>query len=214
MGANTIKIKVTAGDTTTTKTYTVTVTRTIDPPGAPGSLTAVAGDAGAFLIWTAPASDGGSAILRYEYRYKSGADDYPATWTAVPDGPDAGTDAADETFATVTGLTNGDAHTFELRAVNSEGGGTAAESSAVTPATAAACAAPTYTGGAREVFVGTLTVGIGHVHGLHCFGVRLQYPDRPPSAASAPRSSASVRTPTRSTSSAIFPTCRTVSRFP
>ena len=160
-GENTIKIKVTATDGATTNTYTLTVTRTAFAPAAPGSLTAVAGDGRAFLNWSAPSTDGGAPILRYEYRYKSGTGDYPTAWTAVPDGPDAGTDASDETFVTVMGLTNGDAHTFQLRAVNVIGEGAAAESSTVTPATAAACAMPTYTGGAQEVLVATLTAATG-----------------------------------------------------
>ena len=132
-------------------------------PGAPGSLTAVASDGRAHLSWAA-VSSGGFDILRYEYRYKSGTGDYPAGWTQVPDGPDAGSDAADETFTTVTGLTNGDAHTFQLRAVNRLGEGEGAESSAVTPS-ATACPAPTYTGGAREVLVATMTAGTGTFSG-------------------------------------------------
>ena len=92
------------------------------PPGAPGNLTAVAGDARVSLGWSAAAANG-LDILRYEYRYKSGTGDYPAVWTELPDGPDAGSDPTDETFVTLTGLTNGDAHTFQLRAVNRLGDG-------------------------------------------------------------------------------------------
>ena len=129
------------------------------PPGAPGNLTAVAGDARVSLGWTGAAANGFD-ILRYEYRYKSGTGDYPAVWTELPDGPDAGSDPTDETFVTLTGLTNGDAHTFQLRAVNRLGDGTSAESAAVTPA-ATACPAPAYTGGAREVLSAIMTAGTG-----------------------------------------------------
>ena len=128
-------------------------------PGAPGNLTAVAGDARVSLGWTGAAGNGFD-ILRYEYRYKSGTGDYPAVWTDLLDGPDAGSDPGDETFVTLTGLTNGEAHTFQLRAVNRLGDGESAESAAVTPA-ATACPAPTYTGGAREVLSAVMTAGTG-----------------------------------------------------
>ena len=135
------------------------VDNALAPPGAPGNLTAVAGDAQVSLGWTGAAANGFD-ILRYEYRYKSGTGDYPAVWTELPDGPDAGSDPTDETFVTLTGLTNGDAHTFQLRAVNRLGDGTSAESAAVTPA-ATACPAPVYTGGAREVLSAIMTAGTG-----------------------------------------------------
>ena len=101
-------------------------------PGAPASLTAAAGDTEAVLSWTAPTSDGGSAVLKYQYRFKT-TGEYP-DWSDVPDGPDAGTDQDDERSYTVTGLANGTEHTFQVRAVNSVGEGSPAEDTA-TPAT-------------------------------------------------------------------------------
>ena len=91
-------------------------------PDAPASLNATPGDAQVTLDWTAPASDGGSAVTGYEYRYKT-TGEFPDEWTNVPDGPDDGTDRSDERSYTVTGLDNGVLHTFEVRAVNTVGGG-------------------------------------------------------------------------------------------
>ena len=102
-------------------------------PDAPASLTATAGDAQVTLDWTAPASDGGSAITGYEYRYKT-TGDFPDEWTNVPDGSDSDTDRSDERSYTVTGLDNGVEHTFEVRAVNTVGGGDATEATS-TPVT-------------------------------------------------------------------------------
>ena len=105
----------------------------ITVPDAPASLTATAGDAQVTLEWTAPASDGGSAVTGYEYRYKT-TGEFPDEWTNVPDGPDDGTDRSDERSYTVTGLDNGVEHTFEVRAVNTVGGGDATEATS-TPVT-------------------------------------------------------------------------------
>ena len=105
----------------------------VRPPGPPASLVASVGNARATLGWTAPASDGGAAVERYEYRYKTGGD-YPDAWTPVADGTDAGTDAGDERRVVATGLANDTAHTFQVRAVNSAGGGGPATSARGDPA--------------------------------------------------------------------------------
>ena len=102
-------------------------------PDAPASLNATAGDAQVALLWTAPASDGGSAVTGYEYRYKT-TGEFPDEWTNVPDGPDDGTDRSDERSYTVTGLDNGVEHTFEVRAVNVVGEGAPASATS-TPVT-------------------------------------------------------------------------------
>ena len=91
----------------------------VDVPGVPG-LSASPGNGQATLNWTAPTSDGGSAITGYEYR-QSGA----SSWTLVSGGGSARSQ-------TVKGLTNGTAYTFEVRAKNGVGSGTAASKS-VTP---------------------------------------------------------------------------------
>ncbi|MBN8794051.1 MAG: fibronectin type III domain-containing protein [Stenotrophomonas nitritireducens] len=91
-------------------------------PGAPTIGTATAGDAQATVTFTAPASDGGSAITTYT------ATPSPA----VPGGPFTCAGPAACTI-TVTGLTNGTAYTFTVTATN--GTGTSAASGASTPVT-------------------------------------------------------------------------------
>ena len=98
---------------------------TLSAPDAPGNFDTTAGDGRVTLSWTAPASDGGAAILNYRYRVRP-ADDSAAwnpDWTDVPDGSDPGSSAADETRFVVSGLSNGTQYTFELRAENSAGEG-------------------------------------------------------------------------------------------
>ena len=95
-------------------------------PGAPRTLAATPGVGQVVLRWTVPASDGGAAIMRYEYRHKAtSAGSFPATWTS------AGTALT----ATVGLLTNGTPYDFEVRAVNTVGAGTAATTSATPTAT-------------------------------------------------------------------------------
>jgi len=99
-------------------------------PGAPTAVSAAAGDSQATVSWTAPASDGGSAITGY-------------TVTSAPGGFTATT--AGTTSAVVLGLTNGTAYRFTVTATNAIGTGAASvASSPVTPAPApTAPAAPT-----------------------------------------------------------------------
>ena len=112
----------------------VTVTP-VAVPGMPAAFAATPGDRSAVLAWGAPSQTGGSAILNYRYRVSA---DRGATWspdwTNVPDGNDAGSDAADETGHAVTGLANGTEHMIELAAVNGAGAGPPARTS-VTPVT-------------------------------------------------------------------------------
>ena len=127
VGENVIKVKVTAEDDTTTETYTVTVTRAaVEPPAAPTGLLATAGNRRVALAWNA--SDSG--ITRHEYRYKTDGG-YPDVWEKIPYSAPSG---FNEDGFTVTGLDNGTAYTFQLRAVGAGGPSDSAESSAaVTP---------------------------------------------------------------------------------
>ena len=88
-------------------------------PDAPTGLSATVSDQEVDLIWTAPASNGGATILRYEYEL-----DFSGTWTST-----GGT----ATSYTVTGLTNGQSYTFRVRAVNRVGAGLASSSQSATP---------------------------------------------------------------------------------
>ena len=87
------------------------------PPTAPEGLSAAPGDRQAVLSWSAPENDGGSAVTGYEVRHAEGAT-VPANtaWTSV----------GLVTTHTVTGLDNGELHSFEVRAVSARGGGRAA----------------------------------------------------------------------------------------
>ena len=90
------------------------------PPDAPTNATATAGDGQATLTWTAPTSDGDSPLTGY-------------TVTASPGGQTA-TVSGDLTTAIVTGVTNGTAYTFTVKATNAVGTGPAsAPSNSVTP---------------------------------------------------------------------------------
>ncbi|MEK7292633.1 MAG: fibronectin type III domain-containing protein, partial [Actinomycetota bacterium] len=108
---------------------TSTVSAAVTPrtvPGAPTSVAGTAGNAQVSLTWTAPVSNGGSAIT--DYVVESSPDG--TTWTVFADG------VSTAASATVTGLTNGQAYTFRVAATNAAGtGATSVVSSAVTPVT-------------------------------------------------------------------------------
>ena len=73
-------------------------------PGAPRNLTAAVGNGEVVLSWEAPARDGGAAITDYEYRI-----DRRNPWISI---------GSTNITHTVTGLDNGTAYVFEVRAVN------------------------------------------------------------------------------------------------
>ena len=86
---------------------------------APRNLLADAGDGAVTLTWDAPENDGGSAITDYEYRIDGKGD-----WIS--------TDSTETTY-TVTGLVNGTAYVFEVRAVNRRGRGRVSNRAEATP---------------------------------------------------------------------------------
>jgi sugar lactone lactonase YvrE len=88
-------------------------------PSAPQNVTAAAGNATATVSFTAPSSNGGSAILYYRI-------------TSTPGNIFATTTSTGST--TITGLTNGTEYTFVVNAINSIGtSATSSPSNAVTP---------------------------------------------------------------------------------
>ena len=92
-------------------------------PGAPTGLAAVAGSGAVTLSWTAPGSNGGSAIIGYT-----------VTGTPAGGGTAAGCPAtAPDTTCTVSGLTNGVLYTFTVTATNSVGTSSASTSTTATP---------------------------------------------------------------------------------
>ena len=102
--------------------------RALSAPDVPQDLTATQGVASVRLAWAAPKSDGGSPIIRYEYRHEAG--------TSAPSGT-TWNSAGTAQSVTVTGLMGGTEYTFEVRAVNSNsiGNGEPATESARTVVT-------------------------------------------------------------------------------
>ena len=82
-------------------------------PGAPTGISAIGGNAQAVVSFTAPASNGGSAITSFLVTSSPG--NLTAIGTASP--------------ITVTGLTNGTSYTFVVTATNATGAGTASSAS-------------------------------------------------------------------------------------
>ena len=142
-GANTIKVKVTAQDTTT-DTYTVVVTRAATVPGAPTGLVATA--AGAFridLAWTAPDDTGGSAITGYRIEVS-------------PDGSSDWTDLVANTASTATtyahtGLNAATTRHYRVSAINDVGTSVPSDSDDATTAAGTITAQ-------GDVWSGTVTV--------------------------------------------------------
>jgi FtsP/CotA-like multicopper oxidase with cupredoxin domain len=103
-----------SGDSLPTNTVTV-----LAAPSAPAITQATPGNGQVTLTFTAPASNGGTAITGYAVTVNPG--NRTVTGTASP--------------ITVTGLTNGTAYTFTVAAVNSVGTGLASAFVIATPAT-------------------------------------------------------------------------------
>ncbi len=90
----------------------------VAPPGVTVPISAIGlsageGDSAVRLRWNRPADDGGSPIIRYEYRYAGVGEEW-SDWTRV---------ASAERSATVRELTNGREYLFEVRGVNALGYG-------------------------------------------------------------------------------------------
>jgi hypothetical protein len=86
----------------------------VGSPTSPLDLIGTAGDSQVSLSWSAPSSQGNSAISDYVVQYSSNGG---VTWTTFPDG------TSTTRTATVTGLSNGTGYIFRVAAVNSIGSG-------------------------------------------------------------------------------------------
>ena len=117
----------------TTYTFSVRAKNAIDPsdasneasatpnnhttPGAPRSPSVSSGDGELTVQWAAPASDGNTPIVRYEYRlWDAGASN---AWTAIPDSAPGGANHGRYAIA----RPNGTYTAIYLRAVNAQGAG-------------------------------------------------------------------------------------------
>ncbi|WP_298120093.1 fibronectin type III domain-containing protein [uncultured Aurantimicrobium sp.] len=92
-----------------------TVSSAVTPvtvPGAPSGLLVVPGSGQASLSFTGSASNGGSTITGYEYRY---------TWNSGVNASTPISVSSSTRSVTITGLNNGVAYNFEVRAVNALG---------------------------------------------------------------------------------------------
>ena len=105
-------------------TDSVTPATPATAPSAPGTPTATPGNAKVALTWTAQDDDGGSAVTSWRYQQKAATDSDFGAWKTIQNS------GASTTSHTVTGLTNGTAYRFKVRAVNGVGAGTASEASA------------------------------------------------------------------------------------
>ena len=93
-------------------------------PGAPQNLTVASAGDSLMVAWSAPTSDGGSAVTTYRLRWKeSGANDFGAA--------DVATVAADTVTYTITELVNGATYAVEVAAENSVGIGDYAAATAI-----------------------------------------------------------------------------------
>ena len=88
-------------------------------PDAPTNLLADGGDEQVALSWDAPEDDGGTAITDYQYQIGQTGE-----WISI---------GSTDTTHTVTGLTNGTAYVFQVRAVNAAGNSAPSNQTEATP---------------------------------------------------------------------------------
>lgn len=106
-------------------------------PGAPTSVSGVAGDGRAGVSWTAPMSTGASSLGGY------------TVWCSANGAPYVSCGATSGTSTTITGLSNGTSYTFKVTASNLSGTGPLSSASSalvpLAPGTVPTLAAPTPT---------------------------------------------------------------------
>jgi hypothetical protein len=97
-------------------------------PGPPTGLTVTAGNGQVSLSWTAPASNGGAAIIGYDV--------YLGTSSHGESASPVNTSLITGTSVTVKNLANGTTYYFKVTAVNKAGQGSASVAASATPASA------------------------------------------------------------------------------
>ena len=111
------------GGATGSRTGDGQITLINNTPEKPVNFTAIAGDRQVTLNWTDPNN---SNITGWQYQQKVSTGDY-GNWTTIP-----GSTAATVSY-TVTGLINGTAYTFRIRAVAGTTNGIASDEATTTP---------------------------------------------------------------------------------
>ena len=119
-----------AGNEESLPSYAVVVATALPQtqvPGAPGAPDVSAHDSTSLAVtWTAPASDGGSAITGYKVQWKEAAD----SWDTPADVSEA---AVTGTSHTIPGLTDGTAYSVRVLAINDVGESLPSEDGSGTP---------------------------------------------------------------------------------
>jgi fibronectin type 3 domain-containing protein len=172
--ASATPVSAAASASATTSTTKGSGTGASGAPGGPTGLTATAGDARVSLSWTAPASDGGSPLARYQV-YQGTSPGTSGLSASTPVKSVTGTSTV------VTGLTNGTTYYFVVTAVNADG--TMSSASAEASAEPTENAVLTSKKVPKPVIISLAGVAIGATAGALTLGVRRLRPrSRPPLA--------------------------------
>jgi predicted phage tail protein len=175
--ASATPVSAAASASATTSTSKGSGTGASGAPGGPTGLTATAGNARVSLSWTAPASDGGSPLARYQV--------YLGTTLRTPGTSDLSASTPVKSVAgtstVVTGLTNGTTYYFVVTAVNADG--TMSSASGEASAEPTENAVLTSKKVPKPVIISLAGVAIGATAGALTLGVRRLRPrSRPPLA--------------------------------
>ena len=126
----------------------LTMTPQVDVPAQATGLVVQAGDRRVTLGWTAIAG-----VMGWQYQFKTGSGEF-GSWTTVPR-----SGASTNSYA-VTGLSNGTAYAFRVRAVNAGGAGAASSEVAATPGAPGRPANVDATGGNGQVTLTWTATGV------------------------------------------------------
>lgn len=105
----------------------------VGPPGAPTAVTGAAGNTQVAVSWTAPSSNGGAAVTGYTVQIAAGVNGSFADYAGA--GSCASSSTSTSVSCLATGLTNGTAYLFRVKAWNDvdRSGAYSANSAAITP---------------------------------------------------------------------------------